>query len=154
MARTVRIKAAENTVLFNNLPDSRHHARRRFGLDQSGVIDLARGVVEYHYQIVPPVVAEPLVMRPVDMQHHPFYRLSFSPPPGLFARTLLCYQPGSLQQTLDPRITHIYRVFLCELLVIVPYVEIKVLVPIQPQYLLDHLDGYPPRARLAHSPVI
>src|SRR5262249_1834032 len=63
----------------------RHHRRRRFLFHQLRVIDLARGVVQYHDQVVPTLVLKPLVTTAVDMQQHarqwpPWAPLAVHPP--------------------------------------------------------------------------
>src|SRR5450631_3611187 len=56
MARTVRIQAAENALSFNHFTQSCHHRAARLLIYQLGVIDLARGVVQYHDQVKPPLI--------------------------------------------------------------------------------------------------
>ncbi len=69
----------------------------------------------------------------------------------LLSYAVLCYQTRSLQQPLDPRVAHLDLVLLDELLVIVLYIEIKILFPIKPHHLLNHFNRYPLRTRFAYS---
>src|SRR5687768_16884013 len=146
MTRPVRVQAAENTFSFYHLPYSRHDRSGRFSFDQLGIIDLSGRIVEDHDQVVPPVVTEPLVTRPVDVQHHPLYRLSLTLLAMLFSRPLLRDQPRSLKKVLHPCVAHLDRVLLVQLLNEVLYVEIEILLAVQGCHLFNDRHRRPPRA--------
>src|ERR1035438_3676947 len=80
----------------------------------------------------------------VDVQHHPrkwtpFTPLAMNPAPGL-----ALHQTGCLQSLLHPRVAQSDLMFLAELLMKVPHVQIEVLVPVEAQNLF--------RLHLRHSP--
>src|SRR6185312_11855852 len=97
------------------------------------VIDFAGGIVQDHDQVIPALVLEPLMMAPVDVQQHSRQGPALPPFTVHPAFAGPCHQPGSLQRCFHPRIAQINLVFALQLLVKVTYVQIEVLVSIQPQ---------------------
>src|SRR5260370_2018271 len=71
MAAPIAVQRAESAFALDHFLQSRHHCRRRFLFHQLRVIDLARGVLQNHDQVVPPFILKPLVTAPLDVQHHP-----------------------------------------------------------------------------------
>ncbi len=108
VAPPVAVQGAEQPLGFDHFPQPRHHRPGRFLLHQLRVVDLAGGVVQDHDQVVPPLVAEPLVLAAVDVQQHARQRPPLSPSPMLSAPPVrLATRPGSLQRLLHPGVAQL-----------------------------------------------
>src|SRR5258708_5525049 len=125
----------------------------RFFFGQLRIVDLAGSVVEDHDQIVPALILKPLVIAAVDMQHHPRQWTPLAPLAMHAAPGLALHQAGCLQGLFYPRVAQPDLMFLAELLMKVPHVQIEVLVPVKAQNLFGLRLRHPPAAWLAPSPV-
>src|SRR5678809_341810 len=134
MARPITIQGTEDTPLFDHLPHRRHQRPRSFFLHQLRVIDLASGIVQDGDQIVVPTVPKPGMFAGVDMQQHPRQWTPRAPPPMRPPPPLFLYQARSLQRRLHPRVAELHAVFLSQLLVEMPHIEIEVLLSIPVSY--------------------
>ena len=153
MGSAVGIERTEQPLLFNHCPQPGHHGGGRFLLGQLRIVDLAGGVVQDHDQVVPALILKPLMIAAVDVQHHPRQRTPLTPLAMHAAPGLALHQTGSLQRLLHPRVAQPDLMFLAELLMKVPHVQIEVLVPIQAQNLFGLLLRHAPAAWLPPSPV-
>src|SRR6516225_5249301 len=118
-----------------------------------GRVDLARGIVQNHDQVVPAFVLKPLVPAAVDVQQHPRQR---PPLPPFAMRPALAsarHQARSLQGLLHPGITQLDPVLGLQLLLKVLHVQIEVLLPIQRKHSLHCGHRHPSTRRLAPPPV-
>jgi hypothetical protein len=127
---TIAVQRAEQSFALDHRPQAGHHRPRRFFLHQLGVVDLAIGVVENHDQVIPALVAEPLMLAAVDVEQHPGHR------PPLPASSMLaplapsCHQARALQRFLHPGVTQLDLMLRSQLLVEVPHVQIEVGLPV------------------------
>ncbi len=62
MAGTIRVQRTKHAFFLDDLTNTSHYRPGRLFIHQLGVIDLRGGVVEEHDQVLPPLVAEPLVL--------------------------------------------------------------------------------------------
>src|SRR5712692_5401114 len=137
----IAIQSAENPAPFHHLAQSRQHRRGRFLLHQLRVVHLAAGVIQHHDQVVPLLAPQPPMRAPIDVQQHPHHRPPLAPPPMHAPLGGFLHQPSALQQQLHAGVAQLDAVLLAQLLVKVPHAEIAILLPIQPQHLLDHRPG-------------
>src|SRR3954451_17833718 len=144
MGSAVGIERTEQPVLFNHRAQPGHHCGGCFLRRQLRIIDLTGGIVQDPDQAAPTFVLKPLMLAAVDVQHHPRKRTPFTPLAVHTALGLALYQTGCLQSLLHPRVAPSDLMFLAELLMKVPHVQIEVLVPVEAQNLF--------RLRLRHSP--
>jgi hypothetical protein len=130
-----------------------HHRSGGFLLYQLRVVDLAAGVVQNHDQVMPTLVAEPLVFAAIDVQQHAWHRPPFSSAAVLAAFSSSRYQPCSLQCLLHEGIAQLDVMLFAELLMKVTHVQIEVGIPVQTQHQLHFGHRHPPVAGLAFAPV-
>src|SRR5437879_12905520 len=89
-----------------------------------------------------------MVFAAVDVQHHPRQRTPRTPVAVNPAPGLALPQAGCLQRLLHPRIAQPDLMFLDELLMEVPHVQVEVLVPVETEHLVGLLLRHPPAAWL------
>src|ERR1035438_4186535 len=132
----VGIERTEQPLLFNHRTQPGHYSGGRLLLGQLRVVDLAGGVVQDHDQVVPTLILKPRVIAAVDVQHHARQGTSLTTLAVYSTLRLPLHQAGCLQRLLDPRVAQPDLMFLDELLVKVPHVQIEVLFSIQADNLL------------------
>jgi hypothetical protein len=147
----VTVERAKQTLDLDHFPQPGHHRACRFLFHQLRVVNLTGGIVQNHNQIVPALVAKPLVLAAVNMQQHPRYGPPLAPPAMLASLAPPGHQPGPLQRLLHERVAQLNLMLLFELLVKVPHIEIEVFLAIEPQHLFHLLHRHPliTRPRLA-----
>src|SRR4051795_3427001 len=139
VAGTIAVQRTEQPSCHHHLAQSNHHRARRFCLDQLCVVDLARGIVQYHDQFVITLIPKPAMLAAINVQHHP---RQCPPRPTLAVRSRLLTpldQSCCLQRCLYPAVTQPDTVQLAQFLVKVLYVEVEVLLPVELQHLLHRL---------------
>src|SRR6201993_3975885 len=151
MASPIAVQRAEHAFALDHFPQSGHHRRRRFLLHQLGVVNLARGIVQNHDQVVPAFVLKPPVAAAVDMQQHPRQRPPLTPLAMRPALASSPHQARSLQGLLHPGVTQFDPVLGLQLLVKVLHVQIEILLPVQCEHFLHRP---PPSRRLSPPPVV
>src|SRR3954468_7864263 len=65
------VQGTEQPSRLHPLAQSSHHRARRFCLDQLCVVDLARGIVQYHDKFVITLIPKPAMLAAINVQHHP-----------------------------------------------------------------------------------
>ena len=139
MAPPIAVQRAKQPLLFDHLPQARHHRQRRFLLDQLRVVDLAGRIVQNHDQVVIPVVLKPAMLAAIDVQQHARQRPPRSAPPMRARACGGAHQARALQGLLDPAVAQLDVVLLAQLLVKVQNAEIEVLLLVQRQDPLGRL---------------
>src|SRR5258708_5401341 len=153
MAAPIAVQRAEYAFALDHFLQSRHHCRRRFLFHQLRVIDLARGVVQNHDQVVPPFILKPLVAAAVDVQQHPRQRPPLAPFAMHPALAPPRHQPRSLQRLLHPGVAQLDAMLSFQLLVKMLYVHVEILLPVEREYFLHGCQRHPPMRRLPSPPV-
>ena len=90
------------------------------------VVDFAGRVIQNHDQVVPALVAEPLVLAAVDVQQHAWHGPPLAAPSMLPTSLPARDQAGPLQRLLHPRIAQLDAMLFAQLLVKVPDVQVIV----------------------------
>jgi hypothetical protein len=132
VATSICIETAEKTVLFEYPPEALHYRHSAFFLNQTGIKDLACGIIKEDNQIILAALKKwyPLMCAAVTMYKHPPHGPTFSPFTMRSTLLLPGHQPGGLQCCLHPLIAQLDSMDLNELLVKVAHVVALILLPI------------------------
>src|ERR1017187_8552952 len=153
MTGAIAVQSAKHAPAFDHFFQPCQHRHRRFLFHQLRVINLAVGVVHNYQQVVPALILEPAMLAALSVRKHPRQR---SPRTQLAMHSpfaALRHHPGPLQQSLHPAVADLDLVFLLQLLVKVPHVQIEILLPIQPQHFLHHRQWHLLGRRFPSPPV-
>src|SRR5262249_41598749 len=148
MTGAIAVDRTEPSLRLGHAPQRRHHRARRFLGDQLRVINLAGRVVQDHNQVVPAVIAKPLVTAGIDVQHHSRKR---SPRPSPSVRTsppLYFHKSGRLQRLFHPCIAELDTVLTTKLLVKMTHIEAGVFFLVQLQHAFGFFNGNSLRTRM------
>src|SRR5208337_3118604 len=111
------------------------------------------GVVDHLDQVIPVLVLKPLMPTAIQVEQHPGRRPTLAPLAMHPPLSPLLDQPRALQRQLHPGVAERDAVPLPQLLLKVPHVQVGVLLPIELQHLLGHLQRHTLRTGLAPPPV-
>src|SRR5215472_2430760 len=81
MAASVAVQRAEQSLPLDHFPETRHYRQGRFFFHQLRVVDLAGGVVQYHDQVVIPIILKPSMFTAIHVQQHSRQRPAWTSPP-------------------------------------------------------------------------
>ena len=70
MAAAIAVQRAEQTFALDYFAQGNHHRAGGFFFHQLRVVDLARGVVQDHQQIVVAIVGKPAMLAAINVQQH------------------------------------------------------------------------------------
>src|SRR5205085_3276707 len=138
----VRVERAEDALPLNDFPKRPQDSAGGLLRDQLRVVDAGGGVVEDDDEVMPALIAEPLVLAGVNVQEHAG---KWPARPSLAVRPasgLTLDEARALEHALRPRVAHRDGVLGGELLVEVADVEVEVALAVEPQDLFEHAAGH------------
>src|SRR5947199_7875262 len=120
---------------------------------QLRIVDLARGIIQDHNQVIALAVLKPAMLAAINVQQHPRHGPSRSSSAMRSTFASLSDQASSLQCLLHPGVAQLDAVLLPQLFVEMSYVQVVIDLPIQAQHRLTSLERHPLRADHSLAPI-